>query len=245
MTNEIHCYGQAGKQCSALVTIIEAGSVARQITGRSHRCVTGNYMSSKMACTFPMESRGEEAVLLLADVLESVAAFRAQAVKVRFLHDGKLCTAYPDLAVQRLDGSVELWETKPHGPVSDALARRLRSLRLALNGVGIPYRIRQPHWAQRQPIRANALLVRRYTSTGSRHIPAEEVHQYLLLNGTTLLGNLKAAFKASLQEILALAAKGQIGLDIGSAPIGECTPVRLASPGATSGCFTNISNEEN
>ena len=244
MTNDLHCYGRTGDQSSALAAIIAAGSTARQIAGRSHNCVTGNYLSTKMACAFPVESRGEEAVLLLADALESITAFRAQAVRVCFLHEGKPCTAYPDLAVQRLDNSVELWETKPQGQASGKLVRRLRSLWLALNNVGIPYRVRQPHWALRQPIRTNALLVRRYANTRIGHIPAEDIHKHLLSSGTTPLGNIKVAFKASLPEILALAAKGQIALDIGTAPLGEKTPVRHASPGATSGCFTNLINKE-
>ena len=236
--NKIRLDGSmSASECRAVVvSAVALGGPARQSASRSHSAVVGMFPSLKMGTTFPFESSVEADVLVLADVLEAVRLFRPQTLRVIFSYQGRLCTAYPDIAIIRDDGQPELWECKPDRVLSDEKFARLHALREALHVAGIPYRIRQPGWCGRTPLASNAALIRRYA-----HLPLPYglfgMALGIVRSGPTTLGALGREARATMPMLLSLAARGVLAVDIGSLPLGEDTPVRQPLPGATSGAF--------
>ena len=238
VTNKIRLDGSmSGSECRAVVLgAVALGGSARRSASRSYSAVVGMFPSLKMGTTFPVESSVEADVLVLADVLESVRVFRPQALRVLFPYQGRLRTAYPDIAIIRDDGQPELWECKPDRVLSDERFARLQALRRALHAVGISYRVRQPGWSHREPLASNAALIRRYANQPLPYgLPGMALG--IMRSGPTTLGAIGREAKATMPMLLSLAARGVIALDIGSLALGEDTVVRQPLPGASSGAF--------
>lgn len=223
--------------CKSVIASAVAGrTFVRRVAARSREAVVGQFPSFKMGSTFPAESDCEAGILMLADVHEDVRAFRPQALRVSYRHGGRTVSACPDIAVVRTDGYPELWECKPNRGVGRAAFHRLRDLHDALQAVGIRYRVRQPFKVLREPRRRNATLLWRHADC---HLPdglavqAEDAVQ----TGVPTLGMLASRTGASFPMLLALAARGHIAVDIGLAPLGHGSLVRMPVPGATSGAF--------
>ena len=226
----------SGVAMEALSAAILHGQFARRTASRSHAAICTSFSSRKMKHAFPTESSGEADALLHADVLEDVVAFLPQAVEVRFLHAARMRRAYPDLALLRLDGSVDLWEVKPERIGADRIAR-LGHLKAALNASGIQYEIRTPSWLRRYPQHHNATELHRL---GDHPVPGPlqaRIGQILACGGATTLGMLAAGTGAGIEILIAAAARGMFSVDVGTGVLGRSTMVRIARPGARSGAF--------
>ena len=221
---------------SIVVAAVEQPGFARRGATRSYLSVVGQFPSAKMAATFPMESNVEASVLTLADVLEHVAAYRPQAVRVVFHHGDRCVVAYPDVAVIRTDGAVELWECKSNGRLREETVDRMKALKAALRAVGIGYVLRRPSWSRRAPLAGNAASIWRHADaplSASAFADARAA----VRSGVTTFGELGLRLGAPTTTLLALAARGAFAVDIGGAPLGADSLVREAIPGATSGAF--------
>lgn len=224
-------------QCKSVVLkAVRSGGLARRGATRSRGAVIGTFPSFKMGTTFSNESSVEASVLVLADVLEEVLAFRPQALRVVFVHRGRPTSAYPDLAVLRVDGGCELWECKPDRGVGEETFERLVALRASLRAVGIPYLVRQPRWSRRAPWGRNAALIWRHADQVLPPTMPAAVEKAVRC-GTATLGALGQQAGATFPMLLALAARGTFAVDIGGAPLGAGSSIRQAAVGATSGAF--------
>ncbi len=223
--------------CAAVVSsAVERGRPTRTTATRSRHAVVGSFPSHKMRAAFATESSVEASVLMLADVLERVRAYRPQALRVRFMHEGRLRSAYPDLLLVRHDGVPEVWECKPNRGVTAVAFHRLISLRTALRAVGIDYRVQQPHWSRRAPLASNAALLWHHAATQVPDAAAAMVSGAVDA-GAAILSDLGRKCGVSLPMLLAMAARGVFAVDIGTMRLGAASPVRRVLPGATSGAF--------
>jgi len=232
----------SGVAMEALSAAIVHGRFARRTASRSHVAICTSFSSRKMQHAFPTESSGETDAMLHADVLEEVMAFSPQAVEVRFIHAGCVRRAFPDLALMRLDGSVDLWEVKPERIGAERIAR-LGHLKAALNASGIRYEIRTPSWLRRYPQYQNARELHRlgdHPVPGSLHAG---IAQILAHGGTTTLGALAAGTGVGIEILIAAAARGMFSVDVGAGVLGRSTLVRAARPGARSGAFETTSRK--
>ena len=226
----------------ALSAAIVHGQFARRTASRSHVAICTSFSSRKMEHAFPTESSGEADAMLHADVLEDVVAFLPQAVEVRFLHAGRVRRAYPDLALLRLDGSVDLWEVKPERIGADRI-ERLGHLKAALNASGIHYEISMPSWLRRYPQHHNASELHRL---GDHPVPGPlqvGIGQILARGGATTLGDLAVGTGAGMEILIAAAARGMFSVDVGTGVLGRLSSVRVARPGARSGAFESTSRK--
>ncbi|WP_159994050.1 hypothetical protein [Roseomonas sp. 18066] len=209
---------------------------ARRTASVSHRAIVNQFPSNKMKRCFAADSKAEAWALLLADVLERVRAFRPQAVAIQFGHDGRRCTAYPDVAVETTQGDVEFWECKGDRKLGTEAAARLESLSQSLAEVGITYRIVRPDWSRREPRASNANRIWRLADY--RLVP-EQVDAALdaLRSGVSTLGGLGQATGAPRPHLLAIVAQGVFALNIASSPIGDHSTVRnIHQHGTSGGC---------
>ncbi|WBV42526.1 hypothetical protein [Pseudoroseomonas cervicalis] len=207
---------------------------ARRTASASHRAIVNQFPSNKMKACFAAESKAEGLVLVLADVLEPVRAFRPQAIAIQFNHDGRKCTAYPDIAVETTRSQVEFWECKGDREMSAAANARLKSLGRILGAVGITYRIVRPDWSRREPRASNANSIWRLADYP---LLPEQVSVTLdaLRDGAATLGELGRLTGVPRPHLLAIVAHGVFALNITSSPIGDHSAVRNIHRHATSG----------
>lgn len=236
--------GDALAQQQVVVDAIRRGDAARTMSSRSHRSVVGTFPSRKMHCAFRAESGLEWLAMLHCDVLESVVAFRPNAVEVRFEHDGRARTAYPDIAVLRRDGRPEFWEIKPASHPGAERLQRLRALARELSLVGIPYMVRQPHWLCREPALKNARAIHRHAGIAPPGCHLLNVARALSERGGTTLAGMAQALELRSADLLGFVARGMIALDIGAHPITGSTPIMLPLSNATSGAFDSTLSED-
>lgn len=207
---------------------------ARRTASASHRAIVNQFPSNKMKACFAADSKSEASVLVLADVLEPVRAFRPQAVAIQFDHDGRRCTAYPDIAVETTRGQVEFWECKGDRELSAAADARLKSVGRALGAAGITYRIVRPDWSRREPRASNANRIWRLADYP---LVPEQVRVTLdaLRDGAATFGELGRLTGVARPHLLAIVAHGVFALNIASSPIGNHSSVRNIHQHATSG----------
>ncbi|WP_338661250.1 hypothetical protein VQH23_13485 [Pararoseomonas sp. SCSIO 73927] len=215
---------------------IRSRGTARTAASYSHGAITGSFPSNKMKAAFVVESRKEHRALLLADVAEWVLHFSVQAVQVRFLHKGKVCNAYPDVAIETVDGQLEMWECKANPALRAEVLDRLVSLHCALDEIDIHYRIRFPGWLLQEPRASNAQTIWRHAD----RIITESVGRAVLQSvgsGAETLGQISEQLDCPMTSLVALVGQGGLAADIHTAPLGPDTRVRAPRPGATSGGF--------
>lgn len=224
----------AAEATSMVRQAIAMDGVARRTASVSHRAIINQFPSNKMKRRFAADSKSEAWALLLADVLERVRAFRPQAVAIQFGHEGRRCTAYPDVAVETTQGAVEFWECKGERKLGAEATARLKSLSRSLAEVGITYRIVRPDWSRREPRASNANRIWRLAD---HRLEPEQVNAALcaLRGGVGTLGGLGQTTGAPRPHLLAIVAQGVFALDIASSPIGDHSTVRTIHQHATSG----------
>lgn len=114
----------------------------RPAASRSRSALVGVVPSTKMGEAFPFESARERDAMHLLDALEDVAAFRPQALRAAYAHEGRQSVAFPDLLVLLRTGGVEAWEVKAAAALTPMVRARLRAVADALARQGIRYRVR-------------------------------------------------------------------------------------------------------
>ena len=75
----------------------------------------GFYPSEKMGTKFKYRSSYEETVYQCLDQWNEVIGFSAEPFKIPYLYKGKAHKYIPDIRVNFVNGSVEVWEIKPEG----------------------------------------------------------------------------------------------------------------------------------
>jgi len=221
---------------STLREAILGGGTARTVTGRSRDAVAGLFPSNKMRIALAAESRTEYRAMLLADVAERVMHFGVQAVQVRFQHKGKICSAYPDVMVETVDGQLEIWECKADPALRAEILDRLLSLHQALGEIDIHYRIRFPAWLLQEPRASNARTIWRHADRIISESVGRAVQQSVRAGAGTL-GGIREQLDCPMTSLFALVGQGRLAADIHTAPLGPDTRVREPLPGATSGGF--------
>lgn len=74
---------------------------------------TGKFTSAKAGCDIPYRSGMECEFYELLEADRDVAAFFAEPFRVPYYHNGEWHDYVPDLRINFVDGSTEIWEIKP------------------------------------------------------------------------------------------------------------------------------------
>jgi hypothetical protein len=226
-----------------LEAAIMAGVPARRTATRSHSTIPTHGVSRKTRLAFSTDSHLEAEAAMFADVLEDVVTFSMQPVALRY-HDGnRAFSAFPDIGLKMLDGSVELWEVKPER-VSEQLVRRLGTLARLLHAHGIRYRVRTPFWMGRSPRHAN---VRAIWAAGGITLPDtihSDLQQCLSSARATTLGALRAELGVHHDALYAGALRGLVAVDLDAMPLCDGSPVRAPAAGALSGGYLGAEARE-
>jgi len=80
---------------------------------RRPKCRTGTFISEKNHSEIKYRSGLEEKFLNLLETDHDVASFTYETIKVPYFWAGKWHTYIPDIRVNFVDSSVEIWEVKP------------------------------------------------------------------------------------------------------------------------------------
>lgn len=243
-TIDCRSVNDASAQRTLVVDAIRRGDAARTISSRSHRSTVGSFPSGKMNREFRAESGLEWLAMLHCDVLESVVAFRPNAVAVQFEYEGGTRMAYPDIAVLRRDGRPEFWEIKPTGCPGAERLQRLRALSRGLGQIGVPYMVRQPHWLCREPALKNARAIHRHAGVQPSSSHSLTVARLLSERGSITLTEMAQVLQLRSADLLGFVARGMIALDIGAQPITANTIIMSPLSNATSGAFDSTLSED-
>lgn len=201
---------------------------SRQVNLKSSSVCTGIFMSSKMRAGIAYESQIERDCLLLMDVLEGVAAFESQPLRLSFHLEGRVRSTFPDFLVTLRTGHQELWECKPDDRMP---ADREAAIRAAARELGLPYRVVTPRWLRRQPILANAARLRRHA--GQPVIPQHVLQA--AMSGSNVAADLVSRSGCGMDAVLASAMSGAIAINLASHGFPQDAEIRPTRPGAHSG----------
>ena len=161
----------------------EDGEVrARKVVSRSKARSTTKYPSWKMARMTQCESSYELFAHRLLDANPAVRSFAEQPLTIRYILDGVERRHYPDILVQLVDGSQELWEVKSKKNAAEPETQaRTRFLQAALPDHGFAYRIVLGEDLGREPRMSN---VRQMLTWGR---PSISLHEYELMRAALAL----------------------------------------------------------
>lgn len=217
---------------------IRGGDSARQPAKRSASSTPTTLVSYKMGEVFATDCGGEADVLMLADILEEVAAFRPQAVAVRYFDGRRIARAFPDIALRMIDGSIEFWEIKPERHDAETI-ERLCILASTMRAAGLRYRVRTPRWFRRNPQLTNARLLYRQADRPITDRLAADIEAAIDRQGCRTLGALRGALGIGMYVLHGAAARGLFAIDIATERLNDATSIRKALRGACSGGYEN------
>jgi len=196
---------------------------ARKIVKRAPHRPVGFFMSEKMMGPLEWESYLERDHFFVLETDNWVRAYHPQPATLELTFDGKPRKYTPDVMVVRRDGTSSYVEVKPDEVAKKPVYREFFvAVRAKAADHGLGFEIATELEIRQQPRLKNAKRLMTYSKVQPKGRLLLEVADAMTTSRCATIADLMAAInlpEERLGELFALALRGDLNIDLGSAPL--------------------------